>query len=306
MKSVCLLFVAISLVVASPAGAQRATEQATVPLIVERNRPFIEVTFRRADGSARKARMLLDTGGGGLLLTEPLARDLGLVLGEKSKEEGKEFASVKNTPTVMIAEMPLSLNPDRVAVIIGTDNVLPDTSAGHAEGMIPGHVLSRYHVVFDYPAASFTIARPGLLTPRGIPSAMPVGSPSGFPRTEIEVDGKSYGMLLDTGASFTMVSDALLKALGAAHSDWPRHPGAYGEAKTLGGQTIETMFIPTASWRSNTVAPMGITSQREGTFERYMSRMMAAPIVGSLAGNVLKRFRVELDYAHQTLYLSSP
>jgi len=37
-----------------------------------------------------------------------------------------------------------------------------------------------------------------------------------------------------------------------------------------------------------------------------MSGMMSAPIVGSLAGNVLERFRVELDYPNQTLYLSTP
>jgi hypothetical protein len=49
-----------------------------------------------------------------------------------------------------------------------------------------------------------------------------------------------------------------------------------------------------------------VTSQREGTFERYMSSMMTAPIVGSLAGNVLERFRVELDYANEKLYLSTP
>ena len=33
--------------------------------------------------------------------------------------------------------------------------------------------------------------------------------------------------------------------------------------------------------------------------------MMRRPIVGSLAGNVLSGFRVELDYAHETLYLSA-
>ena len=37
-----------------------------------------------------------------------------------------------------------------------------------------------------------------------------------------------------------------------------------------------------------------------------MSKMTAAPIVGALASNVLKRYRVELDYANQTLYVSLP
>jgi hypothetical protein len=31
--------------------------------------------------------------------------------------------------------------------------------------------------------------------------------------------------------------------------------------------------------------------------------MMTAPIAGSLGANVLKRFRVELDYPNHTLYL---
>jgi hypothetical protein len=51
---------------------------------------------------------------------------------------------------------------------------------------------------------------------------------------------------------------------------------------------------------------VGVTSQRAGTFERYMSGIMRTSIVGSLAGNVLKGFRVELDYANERLYLSRP
>ena len=45
----------------------------------------------------------------------------------------------------------------------------------------------------------------------------------------------------------------------------------------------------------------GVVSQRQGTFERYMSSMITAPIVGSLAGNVLKRFRGELDHPNEKL-----
>jgi predicted aspartyl protease len=293
------------LIGAVPAVAQQRPDRATVPLLIEKNRPYITVTLRRADGSTRAARFLVDTGGGGFLITEPLARDLGLEWGTASREEGAEFALVKKVPEALVGEFPLELNPARVLVLIGKSNVLPNTNAGEAEGMLPGHVLSRYHVVFDYPNATFTLARPGVLTPKGDASPMPVAQRSGFPRTEIEVNGEKHGFLLDTGASFTMVSDALLKKWGSDHPDWPRHPGAYGEAATLGGQTLETMFLPGGAWQSHKLGEFGVTSQREGTFERYMSQMMAAPIVGSLAGNVLKRFRVELDYANQKLYLSA-
>lgn len=283
----------------------RAADLVTVPMMVDGNRPYVLVTFRRPDGSVRTARFLLDTGGGSFLITEPLARELGVTMGSVHREEGQAYAPVTSPLGAWIGSLPLSLNPERVSVMIGAENVLPTAEAGHAEGMVPGHVLARYHVVFDYPGATFTLASPGVLTPRGTPVPMPVSKPQGFPRTEVEVDGVRHGMLLDTGASFTMVSEVVLKAWGQRHPDWPRHPGAFGDAATLGGQTLETMFVPQGTWGEFPLHEFGVTSQREGTFERYMSGMMREPIVGSLAGNVLKGFRVELDYAHETLYLSA-
>ena len=135
---------------------------------------------------------------------------------------------------------------------------------------------------------------------------MPVSSPSGFPRTEIDVAGMKYGFLIDTGASFTMVSEVLLKSWGKDHHDWPRYPGAFGEAKTLGGGVLETMFVPEGQWGTHQLKQFGVVSQQEGTFEKYMSSMMTAPIVGSLAANVLKRYRIELDYPNSKLYISEP
>jgi predicted aspartyl protease len=290
----------------STPAPEASTNAVTVPLLVEGNRPFVDVSLRRPDGSMRSARFLVDSGGGGFLLTESLARDIGLQWGETHHEEGQDFASAKEPPQAFVGALQLDIEPSRVAVVIGTDSILPHAAPGHADGVFPGHVLARYHVVFDYPRGTFTIARPGTLTPQGDALPMPVSKQSGFPRTEIQVDGQTYGFLVDTGASFTMVSEVLLKSWGDAHQEWPRHAGAFGEAATLGGMTLETMFVPSVRWGSHDLREVGVTSQREGTFERWMSSMMTAPIVGSLAGNVLKRFRVELDYPNEKLYLSTP
>ncbi len=300
------LLVATLLGCSAPRDAEPAAGQVTVPLLVEGNRPFVDVTFRRPDGSLRDARFLIDSGGGGFLIVEPLARDLGLAWGETMREEGSEFAPVTAPPQAFVGEFPLELDARRVAVVIGAESILRPAAPGHAEGMLPGHVLARYHVVFDYPKGTFTLALPGVLTPRGDALPMPVSAQQGFPRTEVEVDGVTHGFLLDTGASFTMVSETLLKSWGTAHPDWPRHEGAVGDAKTLGGMTLETMFVPAGRWGAHELKEIGVTSQRAGTFEGWMSSMMTAPIVGALAGNVLRRFRVELDYANETLYLSAP
>lgn len=281
-------------------------DHVTVPLLVEGNRPFIDVTFHLPNGAPRTARFLIDSGGGGFLIAEPLARDLGLRWGAISREEGTDFASPEVPPKASVGEFPLDLNPKRVWILIGVTNILSKAAPGHADGMFPAQLLAQYHVVLDYPKGTFTLARPGVLTPKGDALPMPVSKQSGFPRTEIEVAGVTYGFLIDTGASFTMVSEVLLKSWGRDHQDWPRHPGAVGEAATLGGQTLETMFLPGGRWGAYQLQQFGVVSQHEGTFERYMSSMMTAPIVGSLAGNVLKRFRLELDYPNAKLYISTP
>jgi len=285
--------------------ASAGPDQVTVPLHIEGDRPFIDVRFRRPDGSMRSARFLLDTGGGGFLITEDLAREIGLERGEVTREEGTDFGIVTGLPEAFVGELSLALQAGRVSAVIGKNNILPRAAPGHAEGMIPGHVLARYHVVFDYPGRTFTLARPGSLKPAGVPLAMPVSRQMGFGRTEVEVDGATHGFLLDTGASFTMVSEVMLKSWGAAHPEWQRHDVAAAGAEPLGGQTLETMFVRSARWGPNEVPRFGVVSQAEGVFERYMSRMMTSPIVGALGGNVLHRFRLELDYANETLYLSA-
>jgi hypothetical protein len=286
-----------------PASAQA---QATIPLRVEGNRPLVELTLSRADGTSRKATFLVDSGGGGFVMVESLAKDLGLTWVGWTKEEGQKFSLIEKAPKVSVGEFPLELDPVRVLVVLEKENMLPAAAPGHADGLLPGHVLSKYHVVFDYPAGKFTVAAPGALESKGDALPMPVAKKSGFPRTEIEVDGEKLGFLVDTGASFTMVSEVLLKRWGEKHPDWPRAKGAVGEAALLGGQTLETMTVPKAKWGTNEIAELGVTSQGEGTFEKWMSGMMTAPITGSLAGNVLKRFRVDLDYPNEKLYLTVP
>jgi predicted aspartyl protease len=298
-SAICLLPFAFVLSASAP-------DHAAVPLLVEGNRPYIDVTFHRPNGSVRTARFLIDSGGGGFLIAEPLAKDLGLKLGEVSHEEGQDFAVVTNPPAAFVGDFQLPLEPARVSAVLHVDSILPKAAPGHAEGMLPAHVLAKGVAVFDYPRATFTIAKAGALAPKGTALPMPVSKKMGFARTEIQVDGKTYGFLIDTGASFTMVSEVLLKSWGSAHANWPRHQGAFGDAATLGGTTLETMFVPAGRWGTNNLGEFGVTSQKEGTFEKYMTQMMTAPIVGSLAGNVLKHFRVEMDFAAQKLYLSKP
>ena len=277
-----------------------------VQLFVVGNRPYVDVDLHGPGGQVKTAaRFLVDSGGGGFIVTEPVARALGLTWGNANQENGKSFAIFTAPPAAAVGGLTLPIDKTRAAALLGTDRLLPPAAPGSADGQIPGHVLAHYHVVFDYPRGTLEIAASGMLTPKGEAMPMPVQQRSGKPRTELTIDGATYGFLVDTGASFSIVSDSLLKKWAAAHAQWKRYPGAYGDAATLGGTALQTMFVPRVKWGAQDLNDVGFVSQPDVTFAQE-SADMAAPIVGSLAGNVLKNFRVELDYPNQKLYLSKP
>ncbi len=279
------------------------TTHATVPLIVENNRPYIDLEFTRPDGSVRKARFILDTGGGAFIFVESLAKDIGLKpTGPEFKEEGSRFAPTR-APSTRVGEMELDLENVRSVIVLGQKSAVAGDAA---EGMAPGHLLARYHVIFDYPAKKFTLAKPGILKPQGARIASPIGKQSGFPRIEIQINGANYGFLLDTGATFTMISIEALNDWGAKRADWQRAIGAVGGANMIGGamENAATMMrLPEARWAEFQLQEVAAVSRPKGVFETYMSRMMAGPIIGALGGNVLRAFRVEIDYANGAAYL---
>lgn len=268
---------------------------------IDGSRPFVELTFRKPDGSDRLARFWLDTGGGAFVLAETLARDLGLELGAPFSEEGMELAETSR-PITAVGDFLLDLVGAHVLTAIGVENLVPPVAPGHAEGLFPGHVLARHHVVFDYPAGQFTIAAPQTLEPAGTEVPVTIHPKSGCPRVELEVDGAAHGFLLDTGASYTMVSHSTLKDWGDTHPDWPRFAGPVDEAKTLGGSVPEeTLVVPEIRWGPIPLLDVGMVERPEGTFERWMTSMMTGPVIGALAGNVLKDLRLDLDYSLQSL-----
>jgi len=279
----------------------------TVPLTFEMDSPVVSLTMRTKAGAERPARFLVDTGGGGLLLTEELADELGLKIereAAKVGDGGSSYAPVE-TPRIEIGGMPLDLAKARCLAVLDGRPVLHGCTV---EAFFPGHVLAAHHVVFDYPGRTFTLARPGSAKPRGVRVPSPIEARSGFPRIELEVDGETHGFLLDSGASFTMISRDLLQRWRTDHPELRGMIGAVGVANMTGGE-METQALvtrlPEMLWADFTLDQVVAVSRPGGTFEKYMSSMMTAPVVGALGGNVLKHFRVEIDYANGATWLET-
>lgn len=276
---------------------------ATVPLQLEDNRAFVDLTFTRPRGKPRAARCWIDTGGSALFITESLAHELDLDLSGKPQEtELGPFVAV-NPPQARLGDMAVDLQNLPMGVALGRKVAMAGVQA---ECFITPLLLRKYDVVIDYPARQFTMARAGTLKLEGVPFTTPIDPRTGLIRMEATIAGHSYGFLLDSGATYTMLSQTVFDELAAKYADWPHVTGALGASNMIGGpvETSLTMVrVPEIALGSIHLANAGVITRPAGTFEKGMSSMMAAPVVGAIAGNLLRAFRVQIDYAHGVTYL---
>jgi len=289
------IFLALSI------GFNVGAQSVTVPLILEGNAPIVEVLVRHGD-HARTARFLVDTGGGALMIGSNVMSDLAVPpAGPEIKEGGDLLVPLRNL-TCDIGGLQLDLKDVR---IFGTPGRVRIMARNLVEGMVPASILRKYRVILNYPSRLFTLAT-SKSQPRGIQLDTPIAATSGFPRIEVEISGKKYGFLLDTGASFTMVSQSVLDGWTEQHPEWSTARGSTGFANMFGGAMENAglmLRVPEMKIGKFSQRDAAVVSRPPGTFEKWMSSMMSAPIIGALAGNVLRDFRVEIDYPHGATYL---
>ncbi|HEX5411922.1 MAG TPA: PDZ domain-containing protein [Terriglobia bacterium] len=220
---------------------------------------------------------------------------------------GATLAHLDLQPQISIRGMKIDLTGVRV------DLSLPESQRTAfpgvaSEGFLPATVLRHYDVVFDYPAHRFTISKPGKIVHQGKPLPVLVSPSTGFVRLTATVAGRPYGFMLDTGAAYTGVSRTLMDEWAAQHPQWPHSIGAVGAANMAGGQfDVENalMRIPKMSLGSFLLRNVGMVSRPPGVYERLVSGEMGSPVIGAIAGNVLRHFRVEVDYPAGIAYFES-
>ncbi len=284
-------------------AAFAATPQSvTVPLKLELNRPYADIKVAGPQGHAEQGRFWLDTGGGAILLSHDFATRLGLKpSGKAFREQGMRLAPVA-VPGLSLGGMRLDLSDGQAYIVMDSPKTLDHTAA---VGALPVHMLRNYHVVFDYPGRQLTVAQAGALAPEGQVVKTYIGK-SGMPVVTLKVEGAPHDFLLDTGGRFCMISAALLQSWSKAHQDWPRVPGAFGPANMLMGSIeprLEMMRIGTLQWGPFKLHDIGAVSRPAGIYEKWMSKIAGKPVVGSVGGNLLQAFRVDIDYPKGQVYL---
>ena len=278
-----------------------APRSATVPFTLDHNRMIVEAQFVRPDGTVRKARAWVDTGSQHLVVSESLARDLGLDLSGMKKDGPKDsIDSPSPTPPVRLGGLPLDMKGIKVRVFPGTG-----LRAGvPAEAMLPASAFRHDHIVFDYPALRLTVARPGTLKPRGIAVPCRVNPETGLFLIAAVLDGETVQMGVDNGSAGTWVSESLTVAWQARHPDWPHATGALGSANFFGfpfetqGTLMRLPELRIGTLSARDVAVLGLP---QGLFDWY-SKKSAGAVAGFMGANVLRGFRLEVDFPNGMTY----
>ncbi len=298
-KSAIVLFiaaVALAPRLAAQTSLGRAALSVTVPFDMDHNRMFVEVEFIRSDGTVRNARAWVDTGNEALVLQEPLAKELGFEV-PAGKEE---WVELPKAPGMRLDGWPLA-TADVPAGVLRGPRLRPGLLV---EAQLPAALFKSYHIVLDYPARRLTVAQPGVLTPRGGRFPCRVNPETGLFLVDAVLDGETVALGIDNGSSYTWVSDSLTKAWKERHPEWPSGVGAVGAANFFGfgfERLAVLMRLPEMRLGAVTAKSVGVAGLPQGMFDWY-SKKSAGPVRGFIGANVLKGYRLEVDFANKTTY----
>lgn len=261
-----------------------------LPLTIGMNRAFVRATVAAGKDRVQPALAWLDTGGGKVVLRRDVARLLRLkTVDGPVTEDGQRFLPLEPF-TVTFGSTTVRVE-SRDALMLDADGFMPGVPV---DMLFPMRLLRDHAVTFDYPGKSFTIDA------QEFSGAVPLAtSNAGYARIPVRIANEEFQMLLDTGASCTMLSRAVIDRLRAAHPRWRSVPGAYGDANMLGTAletNAESLLVPRMLVAGTELRDVMVVSRPEGTFEKWMSQLTDAPVVGSLGGNALRNFALTIDY----------
>jgi hypothetical protein len=273
-------------------------DQGTTHFVLDGNRMYAELGFRRPDGSTHRALAFVDMGSPEMVLRESLFKDLKL-------DEGRPLAfSIGN----LRIEMP-------AAQVVSEPR--PPSSIGSelkVEGILPARVLRNYQVVIDYSRRTLALGRPGTVKPQGVAVPFRMNEKTGLISVDMSVDGTSYPITIDNGSAYTWIRQSAARHWLTAHPDWERGVGAVGASNMMmSGERTETsgtlLRIPRVSVGSVVLPNAGALAAGPGTVEGldlfdWYSRKNSGPVIGWIGGNVLKAFQITIDYSSRVMYWS--
>jgi hypothetical protein len=298
-----------ALFLALPLESSEGPSSGTVPFLFDDNRMFAELTFIRPDGTLRKALAFVDLGTPAFVIDEKLLKELQI-------DQPKPLV-------FRIGELAIQVEPSTVEADSDLGSTGPNGKRTvPVEAVLSGSVLKNYQVVFDYARRTLTLALPDTLKAKGDAVACRVNDKTGLISVEAVVAGEKYPLAVDSGSAYSWIRASVAEQWVKKHPDWKRGTGAVGESnmqsRTGRAQAKATILrvpeIELDSLHLKQIGVLGIApeappfppapgeSKVQGDFFDWYSRKAPEPVIGWLGANVLKGFRVMIDFPRHTTY----
>lgn len=272
----------------------------------------------------RPLRFYTDTGGGPSSISSDAAIAMGMAETDRVSADGGEYRVTNFPDWLERAGIPRP-TPDRwpAGRLILLDSARFASVAW--EGSLGARWFAERVWAIDYPKQTFHLLPAGSeLGKEGKRAELgfrigEAGKPMvDFPRITIEVDGESFDMLLDTGATAQLtaasgavhdvpegtevaasyITRSVFERWAANHPDWK----VTEDADMAYGKTYPMIEVPRVTIAGLEAGPVWFYQRPDPNFRQWMSSMMDRPIEGAIGGSALKYFRVVLDYPASAAY----
>jgi predicted aspartyl protease len=261
------------------------------------DQPLIVVSARFND--SQPIDCAIDTGASHAMLLPEVGARLGVQV-----DETREAMGAGGAVTVRIGKAKTVALGDAVmrdVPILMTDDL---RRIGAAIGMaLAGNIghsfLGRFRLTLDYERNALTLATPEEPPEAGAPRAelpFTLAHPAKpLVMIPVEVDGHPFRFAVDTGASTTVISPGVARTCEVAGAGMPSMTGG-GGAVAASAAVVSTLAI----------GPVRISRVRVAVAEFLdgLGQAVGTRIDGIVGTNVLRRFRVTIDYPGKTLRLA--
>ena len=278
-----------------PSSHSQTPASGTTHFLLDGNRMYAEVAFVRPNGTLRRALVFVDLGSPSAVLSSELLKELDL--GSKkvlSLEVGKLMVTVDSGDVTSDPWLPFLISDHRTV-----------------EGLLPAGILKKYQVVIDYAERTLTLAEPGTVAPEGLAVPFQMNEKTGLISVDLTISGKTYRMTVDNGSAYTWLRKATAQEWLTAHPDWQRGTGAVGPSNMrmaddgieAAGILLRIPVVQLGPFPLREVGALAIgPSNKNWDFIDWYSKKNAGPVIGWLGGNVLRNFRITIDYAKHVSY----
>jgi hypothetical protein len=278
--------------------AQNGPSAGTTPFVLDGNRMYAELDFVRPDGSVHRALAFVDMGSPSMTLRESLFEELRLDQGQPlSFRVGNFLVAVPRADVTNERREPRLMGPEL-----------------KVEAMLPAGILKRYRITIDYQQRTLTFARSATTPPQGVAIPFQINDTTGLISVSALIGGTAFAIAIDNGSAFTWMRRSSVSALVASHPVWTRGVGAVGPSNMMmsgdGTEKSGTLLrIPEISIGPLMLRDVGVLAAGPSRifpgnldlFDWY-SKKNAGPVIGWIGGNVLKNFRLTIDYPNRMSY----